>query len=430
MAKIFLPYGQTDIEFNYDATKLTLLTPANISNTSLSQTDILVAMANPIDGQPLEEIIDIGENVVIVVSDTTRASGSEQVVPLLIGRLLQCGLKFNNISILFATGIHRLVTEAEKRLLITDEIFHAVKHFDHRAETPDELVYLDDTSYGTPVEVNRRLVEANHIILTGSIGFHYFAGFTGGRKSLVPGLASAKTIKHNHLLALDFANGTVRRRPGVGAGRLDKNAVHEDLLEATNMLAPSFLINTIINKNQGVSQVFCGDWQIAHRRGCAEYASQHTIYIEEKRDLVIATPGGHPRDMNLIQSHKALDMAVGALKDGGHIIICAKCPEGYGNNDFLDWLKLGSAAKMGEKLQTDYKVNGQTAWAFANKIERFQVVLVSELPSDEVESLGMQPAKDLKTAMSLIPKNLSGYIIPYACEAIPLVKKVAQNPNV
>jgi len=430
LAKIFLPYGQNAIEFNYDATKLTLLTPTSIANESLSQDDISVAMTHPVDGQPLEDIIDIGENVVIVVSDTTRASGSEKVVPLLVGRLLQCGLKFNNITILFATGIHRLLNDIEKRQLITDEIFYSIKNFDHNPDNYDDLVYLDDTSYGTPVELNRRLVEADHIILTGSIGFHYFAGFTGGRKSVFPGLASSKSIKHNHLLALDFADGVARRRTGVGAGRLDKNPVHEDMQEAVRMLAPSFLVNTVVNKQQEIVGVFCGDWQIAHRRGCAEYAAQHTVYIEEKRDFVIASAGGAPRDINLVQSHKALDMAVGALKDGGHIILCAECPEGYGNSEFLEWLKLGSSAKMGEKLQTDYQINGQTAWAFANKIERFQVILVSQLPSDEVRQLGMHPAKDLTTAMSLVPKNLSGYLIPYACEAIPLVKKVAQNPNV
>ncbi|MBI4850854.1 MAG: nickel-dependent lactate racemase [Acidobacteria bacterium] len=429
MAKISLPYGQKAIEFNYDSAQLSLLTTNSITNGSLSKNDILVAMANPIDGQPLEEIIDIGENVVIVVSDTTRSSGSEIVIPLLVARLLQCGLKLVNISILFATGIHRLMSEEEKRKILTDEIYSSIKHFDHNPDNYDELEYLEDTSYSTPVEINRRLLEADHVILTGSIGFHYFAGFTGGRKSVFPGLASSKSIKHNHLLALDFVEGNVKRRIGVGAGRLDKNPVHEDMQEAVNMLSPSFLINTVIDKEEIVG-IFCGDWRTAHRRGCAEYAAQHTITIEEKRDLVIASCGGSPKDINLIQSHKALDMAVGALKEGGHIILCAECREGYGYKDFLDWFKLGSSTKIGQKLFSNYEVNGQTAWAMANKIERFHVVLVSDLPENEVRSIGIEPAKDLATAISLIPKNLSGYIIPYACEAIPLVKKVIENSNV
>lgn len=424
MAKIFLPYGQSSIEFNYDAKQLTLLSPINTFNESLSQTDILVSMANPIDGQALEEIIDFGENIVIIVSDTTRTSGSETIVPLLVGRLLQCGLKFSNISILFATGIHRLLSNEEKRKLLTDEIFNAVKHFDHNPDDYDQLEYLGDTSYGTPVEINKRLLEADHVILTGSIGFHYFAGFTGGRKSVFPGLASSKSIKHNHLLALDLIDGSVRRRAGVGTGRLDKNPVHEDMQEAVSMLAPSFLVNTIINRKQEIAGIYCGDWKNAHRRGCAEYASQHTIQIEEKRDLVIASCGGHPKDINLIQSHKSLDMAVGALKDNGHIILLAECKEGYGYSTFLNWLKLGKASKIGQELYKNYETNGQSAWSMANKIERFRVILVSDLPEDEIRNIGIEPAKDLATAISMVPKDLSGYIIPHASEIIPLVKKV------
>lgn len=424
MVKTFLQYGQQAIEFTYDKEQFSLLTTPSISNTALSDTDILVAMANPIDGQPLEEIIDIGENVVIVVSDATRLTGSQTIVPLLVARLLQCGLKLNNISILFATGIHRLLTEKEKRFLVTDKIFDSIKSYDHGPNDEAQLTYLDETSYGTPIEVNSKLLEADHIILTGTIAFHYFAGFSGGRKSILPGLASAKTIQHNHLLALDFINGVAYRRAGVGLGRLDKNPVHEDMQEAASMLSPSFLINTIVNKKGQIEQVFCGDWRVAHRRGCAEYANQHTIEISEKRDLVIASCGGFPKDINLIQSHKALDMSVSALKDGGTIILLAECSQAYGREDFLDWFKLGSSTNIGKKLQTNYQVNSQTAWSLANKVENFQVILVSELPPEEVKLTGMHPAPDLTTALSISKSKTSGYIIPYACEAIPVVRKI------
>lgn len=429
MAKILLPYAKNSIELKYNPKELSPLITTDNYYQALSQTDILVAMANPTDGQPLEDIIDIGENVLIVVSDTTRVTGSQQVIPLLVARLLQCGLRLNNISIIFATGIHRQLTEKEKRYLITDEIFNSVKHYDHDAEDTANLVYLEDTSYGTPVELNRHLLEADHVILTGSIGFHYFAGFSGGRKSILPGLASSKTIKHNHLLALEFINGIARRRTGVGTGRLDKNPVHEDMQEAVNILAPSFLVNTILNKNNEITQIFCGDWRTAHRRGCAEYASQHTVEISEKRDLVIASCGGSPKDINLIQAHKALDMAVGALNEGGYIILLAECAQGYGRSDFLDWFKLGDSEKIGAYLQNNYQVNGQTAWSLANKAERFKVILVSELPKEEVKLIGIQPASTLADALKLVPKNLTGYIIASAYESIPVVR-MDKKPNV
>src|SRR5262249_34539095 len=157
---------------------------------------------------------------------------SERIVPLLVGRLIECGLRARDISIIFSTGIHRRPTEQEKRQLISDSIFEAVKTVDHEPDDPGELTTLGTTSAGTPVEINCRLVEADHVILTGSIGFHYFAGFTGGRKSALPGLASTEAIKRNHLLAIDFDNGRARRRSGVGTGRLFGNPVHEDMEQA------------------------------------------------------------------------------------------------------------------------------------------------------------------------------------------------------
>ncbi|MEW6738192.1 MAG: nickel-dependent lactate racemase, partial [Acidobacteriota bacterium] len=404
MAKISLPYGQQEIDFEYDPNQWEALAAPASDLKVVSKNDILVALANPIDGQPLEEIVDVGEQVLIVVSDKTRATASDRVVPLLVGRLLECGLRISDISVIFATGIHRQPTESEKRQLLTDAIYEAIRHYHHNPANAAELVYLGDTPKGTPVELNRHLVEADHVILTGSIGFHYFAGFTGGRKSVLPGLASAQAIARNHLLAVDFSAG-VTRRAGVGSGRLDGNAVHEDMEQACALLAPSFVVNTVLNEQREIVQIFCGDWRTAHRRGCAEYAERHTAYIDEKRDLVIASCGGTPKDINLIQAHKALDMAVGALNEGGNIILLAECQDGLGRDDFLNWFESPNAAAIGERLQENYQVNGQTAWALATKTERFRITLVSQLSPDLVGKMGMQAAPDLATALATLPSR-------------------------
>jgi lactate racemase len=426
MTRISFLYGDREIEFEYDPERWEVLVPPETDLLPVSKNDILVSMANPIDGQPLEEIIDVGERVIIAVSDTTRSTGSERVLPLLVGRLIECGLRASDISIIFSTGIHRPPTEVEKRQLLGNAIFEAVINYEHKSEERAELAYLGDTRMGTRVEINRRLVEADHVILTGAIGFHYFAGFTGGRKSVLPGLASSDAIKHNHLLALDFGGEQVRRRSGVGPGRLGGNLVHEDMEEACALLAPSFLVNTVLNEQGEIVQLFCGDWRNAHRFGCAEYANNHTAGITEKRDLVIAGCGGWPKDINLIQSHKGLDMAVGALKEGGDIILLAECREGLGRNDFLKWFEepaKGSAA-IAERLRTDYQVNGQTAWALATKTERYRITLVSDLPEEAVRRMGMCPAKDLAEALAALPSNTDGYLIPYAKEVIPLVQQI------
>lgn len=423
MNKIELLYGTKTLDLAYDPDLWQPLLPTIDDLMPLTKEDILVALANPYDGQSLEEIIDVGEQVVIVVSDATRATGSEQIVPLLIARLMECGLKLNDISILFATGIHRQLTEVEQRRLITDAVYEAVMHYDHDAYDTDNFVDMGETAYGTQVLLNKRLLAADHVILTGSIGFHYFAGFSGGRKSILPGLAAASSIEQNHLLSLDLNESTtIKRRAGVGTGRLDGNAVHEDMREACAMLAPSFLINTILNSDQEIVQVFCGEWYDAHRRGCAEYVERHKVEIAEKRDLVIAACGGAPKDLNLIQAHKALDLAVGALKDGGDIILIAQCADGLGRGDFLQWFQSGSAQAIAQRLKEEYKVNGQTAWSLASKIERFNVTLVSQLPAEQVRQMGMRPAQALDDALKGL-EDRSGYIIPFATETIPIISR-------
>jgi lactate racemase len=415
-------FGNREIEFEYDPAQWEVLTPPESDLLPVSQNDILVGMSNPIDGQPLEEIVDIGEKVIIVVSDSTRATGSDLFLPFLIGRLLECGLRVSDISLIFATGIHRSPNEDEKRQLLSNAVFESIVQYEHNPHDQSELIYLGDTPLGTRVEINRRIVEADHVILTGSINYHYFAGFTGGRKSVLPGLASVAAIEHNHLLALNFESESALRRAGVGPGRLNGNFVHEDMEHACAMLAPSFLVNTILNEKNEIVQLFCGDWRNAHRRGCAEYASRHTTYIDEKRDLMIASCGGWPKDINLIQAHKALDMAVGALKDGGDIILLAECREGMGRDDFLKWFEGVGSAGIAKQLRDNYQVNGQTAWALSSKAERYKITLVSDLPEDAVRQMGMRPAPDLRSALAGLPSDLSGYLVPYATQVIPLVQ--------
>ncbi|MCA1642991.1 MAG: nickel-dependent lactate racemase [Acidobacteria bacterium] len=258
-----------------------------------------------------------------------------QVVNLLVRRLVQLGVAPSDLRVIFATGIHRPVTEAERRELLTPFITQRVRTLDHDADDSSQHVSLGKTERGTPIEVNRALVEHSHVILTGAVNFHYFAGFTGGRKSICPGLASARTISATHLQALDFETGG--QRAGVGTGRLDGNAVHEECERVAAEIAPSFLINTVVDERGRATRLYAGDWRAAHRLACAEFADTHALDIEEKRAVVVAGCGGSPHDINLIQAHKALDMATYACAEGGHVILVAECAEGLGRADFIDW---------------------------------------------------------------------------------------------
>nr|MBA2731343.1 nickel-dependent lactate racemase [Acidobacteriota bacterium] len=294
MSEIKLGYGRESFAFAYDAARFRVIGDEAKELRPLTDVEIGEAVDAPVDSPPLEEIVSPGETVLIVVSDATRASGSAQVVNLLVRRLIESGISPIDINIIFATGIHRAVTLEEKRELLTPFIVQRIKTLDHDAYDSSSMIQLGTTERGTPIEVNRALKEHDHVILTGAISFHYFAGFTGGRKSICPGLASAQTIEATHMLALDFERGG--RRMGVGTGLLEGNAVHEECERVAAEVSPSFLINAVIDERDRVVRIYAGGWRAAFRRGCAEYMEEHSVEIEEKREVVVASCGGSPWD--------------------------------------------------------------------------------------------------------------------------------------
>jgi hypothetical protein len=197
------------------------------------------------------------------------------------------------------------------------------------------------------------------------VGFHYFAGFTGGRKSICPGLASAQTIEATHMLALDFERGG--RRHGVGTALLDGNAVSEECERVAEIINPAFSINTIVDDQGRVERIFAGHWRAAHRAACAEYVTGHAQQISEKREVVIVSCGGAPYDINMIQAHKALDMAAHACADGGTIVFVAECGDGLGRADFMKWFESEDSRALEHRLRDGYEVNGQTGLGAADQ---------------------------------------------------------------
>ncbi len=418
--KIELGYGRRALAVDYDERRFRVLRgPETGSERPLSDVEIGAAFDAPVSSAPLDEIVAAGDTVLIVVSDATRESGSAQIVNLLARRLIEQGVAPFDIRIIFATGIHRAVTPEEKRELLTPFIAQRIKTVDHDAYDDSQLLSLGQTERGTPVEVNRALVDHTHVILTGAIGFHYFAGFTGGRKSICPGLASARTVEATHLLALDFEHGG--RRAGVRTGLLEGNAVHEECTRVASLVAPSFLINTTVDERGRVTNVYAGDWRAAHNKACTEYAAAHSLKLEERREIVIVSCGGAPSDLNLIQAHKALEMAAQACARGGTIILVAECAEGLGRADFLKWFAEADSRALEQRLRVAYEVNGQTAWSLLMKAERFRVLLVSQLDDEEVRRMRMIPARTIAEALARTSQDAEGYIMPRGASLLPLV---------
>jgi nickel-dependent lactate racemase len=417
---IDLGYGRASLSLSYTEGRYRVLAPnGSEGGRPLSDVEIGASLDEPTASPPLDEIISPGESVLIVVSDATRATGSAQVTHLLVRRLVAMGVSPRDIRIVFSTGIHRPVTREEKRELLSPFIVQRVRTFNHDATDEAHLASFGTTERGTPIELNRALKEHDQLILTGAINFHYFAGFTGGRKSVCPGLASARTVEATHMLALDFERGG--RRLGVGTGLLDGNAVHEECERIAAEVAPSFLINTVTDERGRVRSIYAGDWRAAHRKGCEDYAREHASPIDRRREVVIASCGGAPWDINLIQAHKTLDMAAHACTEGGAIILLAECADGLGRADFLKWFEAESSRSLEARLREAYEVNGQTAWSLLVKAETHRIHLISELADEDVRRMRMIPSRTLEEAMRQVDRNAEGYIMPRGAALLPIV---------
>jgi nickel-dependent lactate racemase len=404
---IDLKYGRSVVPFAFDEDRFTILEAQSL-HTALSDVELNQKLDSPIDSSPLEEIVKAGETVLLVVPDATRQTAAGQIVNLLVRRLIANGSAPHEIRIIFATGIHRKVTEAEKSAILTPFIAQRIKTLDHDARDLAQIVRLGETSGGIPIELNRALLEHDHIVLVGGVSFHYFAGFTGGRKLVCPGLASSRTVSGTHKLAFDCE--TLGRREGVDTGLLDGNAVHEAFVEAVEKVAPIFAINAIVDDDGNAVDLYCGNWKTSHRAACDAYADGHTVAVAEKRDLVIASCGGFPHDINMIQAHKTLDAASRVCDDGGTILLLAECADGLGRVDFLDWFEAADSKTLAHRLCEKYQINGQTAWSLLEKAERFSIQVLTDLPDEACAKMRLK--KITPDELASLAASGSGYILP------------------
>lgn len=410
MSIIDLKYGRGGVPFEYNPYRFEILGSQQTPTTSLNDAEIGDRFEHPIGSKPLDEIISSRESVLIVVPDATRQTGSGQIVNLVVRRLIANGAAPHEITIIFATGIHRKVTEDEKAALITPFILQRIKTLDHDPRDLMQIVRLGTTSSGIAVELNRALVEHAHVITVGGITFHYFAGFTGGRKLICPGLASSQTIAATHRLAFDCEE--LSRREGVDTAQLDENAVHEAFVEAAAFAPPRFAINTITNDDGTIADLFCGDWLASHRAACDAYAKQRTLTISDKSSLVVVSCGGYPYDVNMIQAHKALEAASLVCTDGGTIILLAACHDGLGRDDFINWFDTTDSGTLAKNLCKKYQVNGQTAWSLLKKAERFDVRICTELDRSTVEKMRLKKIEASEISALAKDQNALGYIMP------------------
>jgi nickel-dependent lactate racemase len=337
----------------------------------------LQALDHPMDAPPLKEIVKPNDTVAITVSDITRAwQKNASTLSLLIDYLNQAGVSDSKITVIIAVGNHRLNTETEFVEICSPNVCHRIKVVNHISRDTANMVYLGKTSRGTEVALNRLVVEADKVILTGGVVYHYMVGYGGGRKSVVPGVASLKTIQQNHLWSLGPTLGS-GSNPLCQNGKTRGNPQHEDAMEVAAFLKPDFLVNVATNFEDQISGVFAGNWVSAWMEATALVDQMCRVRIDEKADIVIASAGGYPKDINLYQTTKTIENARCALKTGGVAVILAECADIAEPKEFFDWFEYPDAFEQEKALREDYNLPGWVALRQTEYCRDYQILLLT-----------------------------------------------------
>ena len=386
--KLDFGYGKTvqTVEVP-DGNLLAVLTANPMVHERRGEEAVRYALAHPIGSRPLRELAKPERKTAIVTSDISRPLPSYDVLPAVLDELYAAGVERENITVVLALGSHRHHTEAEQRRLVGERCWSEVRVED---STPEDCVHLGVTSRGTPVDISRTVAEADFRICLGNIEFHYFAGYSGGAKAIMPGCSTPEAIQCNHRLMVS---------ENACAGKLADNPIREDIEESISMCPVDFIVNAVLDEHKHIVYAAAGDVTAAHRVGCAYLDRMYRKPIPKRADIVLVSQGGAPKDANLYQTQKALDNAKHAVKKGGTIIVIGACSEGLGSAKFEEWLTQSpSAHAMVERIGRDFQLGGHKAAAIGMVLENARIDLVSEMDDDFVRSIFLNPQPSAQKA--------------------------------
>ena len=419
MVDVWLPYGKTEVcaripTKNY----LGNIEPKEKPSVKDTRAEIERALNEPIGTKRLSETAKKGNKAAIVVNDQTRATPSHLMIPPILNELNKAGVKDEDITLIFGCGTHRPVTTEEMKTLVGEEVIQRVKTVSHNCKAKD-LTYLGRTRYGTKVYVNKIFAEADIRILTGDIGLHYYAGYGGGRKSILPAVTGKETIQHNHAMIL---------HPKARTGILEGNPIHEDMVEAAELAKPNFIVNIVTNSKRELVRTFAGDIHQAFIEGVKLVDEMYKVPIEKRADIIIASSGGHPHDIDLFQAYKGVDNALEAVKRGGVIIWVAECPEGHGNQMFYEWMtKFKELKDMETEIKRHFQIGGHKAYFLLKTLQKVQIILVSIMP--EYYATGVFKLRTaralndaLRDAFDITGKDGKVWVMPHGNITLPIVK--------
>ncbi len=403
--RLKLAYGRAGLEVEAPD-HAHIIAPRDIPGLPDERTAITEALRQPIGSPPLAALVKPGDHVVVVHTDITRATPNARLLPAILGELELAGVRSQDIVLLNGLGTHRRQTEAELRWMLGDGVVDRYRCEQHNCLDEDNLVHLGLTSLGHPVRINRTYLEADVRILTGFIEPHFFAGFSGGPKAVLPSLAGTESVFSNHGLAMI---ADPRATWGVTVG----NPIWEEMREVALMTRPGFLVNVTLNQGHEITRVFAGDMLAAHEAGCAYVRESAMAAVEEPYDIVVTTNSGYPLDQNLYQTVKGMSAAARIVREGGAIIMVAACEDGIPDHGrYAGLLAQGGSPQGVLELISQPGFEAQDQWQVQVQAQvqmQADVYVYSDgLSDDQIRRALFTPTRDIEATVRTLSRQKGG----------------------
>jgi len=420
MMKFDLSYGKSAVSFELDDSKiLQVVVPPEASGKVCAKKDVEVMLDNPIGTESLLEILQKKKpgKVVVIVNDITRPTPYDLLLPPLLDRFEKAGITDDQVTFVVATGIHDPHTEEQNLQVYGEEIVNRFRVVSHVSDDLDSLVSVGNLSTGSLLRINRLVYEADFVVALGVVMPHYFAGYSGGRKSILPGVAWKKTVERNHSRMVELMDDLPD---------LDHNPVNLEMIEAARMVGLNFILNVVVNENKEVVKVVAGDVVDAWKEAVSVASGIYEVPIKGLADVAIASACGHPRDINVYQMQKALDHADKATKKGGAIIVAAECPMGYGEAVFEEWMNAARCPDdIVERIKTDFMMGGHKAFGIAKVAAEKTIYLVTSLDEEMVKKLFAVKVSSIEEAIRKIEEengsDLKFIVMPQGSLTVPVL---------
>jgi lactate racemase len=413
MAEIKIPYGKTTIPFHFkDENPIDLILPKENNTTKIQEDELLINGLKNCIGKAESSVFSCKDlTVSISVNDPTRPIPYQLILPKLLKKLRDVSISSKNISFFIATGTHKDLTKEEISELLSSEILKNYRTIVHNCDDEEQLTYLGESKKGTPIYINSAFLHHDIKIVVGHIEPHHFMGFSGGVKSAVIGLGGRITIEANHKMITD---------PNAKMGLFYSNPMRNDVEEIGALIGVDLAFNVVMNSNKKIIDAFYGDPYYVMEEGIR--ASKHACEVEniKKYDLVIASPGGFPKDINLYQSQKAITHACSFLEPYGVVLLVAECVDGTGSTAFQEYFqnKNGYLDVIKSFENELFRVGPHKAYQLALQLKKHSIVLLSSISQDIIKSMFLVPANSIEQAFSLskshLPENPKIAFLPFA----------------